>query len=441
MCPRAAGTSSSSLPSRSPSPNQDRQLPSSVMAARDSNAGWAGEHAVSIGIGCAARTPRDVGSEWTEVGRRATGFRFGVPAGRGGSQMALAPHFRTTGFEPGPDSRRASWPRAPARQPLGSLTPTPLSPPRACRLEYFREGSYTGRPVGRRSCPRPTIAGQPSESIRLPIRSKAHCMQLDPARCHAHAFGALCFASITTPPYPTLPFQVCGFNDAAPASGPATEETPETSGLLTRSPCPVPVVGVASQVVVAFVGGGRRNDVTAARLRAQVQAMSKSADKPSLLLLLLLYPNASCQRWPAFAMTVVLAGMAPPPRLAPSGNPLPARLGTAFSAPGACGGAALWVLDFRDHAVGLFGCGQVDEPNFTHLFWDSRKHLYRLDIPLHRLISRHGHRLSALDMNLSISPPWRRHPPPRTATALFWLGHLGSRHRLSGCNGQLGRHQ
>lgn len=155
-------------------------------------------------------------------------------------------------------------------------------------------------------------------------------MQLDPARCHAHAFGALCFASITTPPYPTLPFQVCGFNDAAPASGPATEETPETSGLLTRSPCPVPVVGVAGQVVVAFVGGGRRNDVTAARLRAQVQAMSKSADRPSLLLLLLLYPNASCQRWPAFAMTVVLAGMAPPPRLAPSGNPLPARLGTAF---------------------------------------------------------------------------------------------------------------
>lgn len=71
------------------------------MAARDSNAGWAGEYAVSIGIGCAARTPRDVGSEWTEVGRRATGCRFGVPAGRGGSQMALAPHFRTTGFEPG----------------------------------------------------------------------------------------------------------------------------------------------------------------------------------------------------------------------------------------------------------------------------------------------------------------------------------------------------
>lgn len=229
-------------------------------------------------------------------------------------------------------------------------------------------------------------------------------------------------ASHPSPHHPTLPFQVCGFNDAAPASGPATEETPETSGLLTRSPCPVPVAGVASQVVVAFVGGGRRNDVTAARLRAQVQAMSNSADKPSLLLLLLLYPNASCQRWPAFAMTVVLAGMAPPPRLAPSGNPLPARLGTAFSAPGACGGAALWVLDFRDHAVGLFGCGQVDEPNFTHLFWDSRKHLYRLDIPLHRLISRHGHRLFALDMNLSISPPWRRHPPPRTATALFgWV--------------------
>lgn len=203
VCPRAAGTSSSSLPFRSPSPNHDRQLPSSVMAARDSNAGWAGEHAVSIGIGCAARTPRDVGSEWTEVGRRATGFRFGVPAGRGGSQMALAPHFGTTGFEPGPDSRRASWPRAPARQPLGSLTPTPLSPPRACRLEYFREGSYTDRPVGRRFCPRPTIAGQPSESIRLPIRSKAHCMQLDPAV--ATRMHSALPASHPSPHHPTLP--------------------------------------------------------------------------------------------------------------------------------------------------------------------------------------------------------------------------------------------
>lgn len=206
MCPRAAGTSSSSLPSRSPSPNQDRQLPSSVMAARDSNAGWAGEYAVSIGIGCAARTPRDVGSEWTEVGRRATGCRFGVPAGRGAVRWRWPRTSERLVSSRGPDSRRASWPRAPARQPLGSLTPTPLSPPRACRLEYFREGSYAGRPVGRRSCPRPTIAGQPSESIRLPIRSKAHCMQLDPARCHAQIRRSLLRVHHhTTLPYPPIP--------------------------------------------------------------------------------------------------------------------------------------------------------------------------------------------------------------------------------------------
>lgn len=59
------------------------------------------------------------------------------------------------------------------------------------------------------------------------------------------------------------------------------------------------------------------------------------------MLLLLLYPNASCQRWPAFAMAVILARMAAAPRFAPSGNPLPARLGTAFSAPGVCGGAGI----------------------------------------------------------------------------------------------------
>lgn len=82
-------------------------------------------------------------------------------------------------------------------------------------------------------------------------------------------------------------------------------------------------------------------------------------------------------------MTIVLARMAAPPRFAPSGNPLPARLGTAFSAPGACGGRRrCGDSTLRIMQVGLFGCGQVDEPNFGHLFRESRNHLYCLDIPL-----------------------------------------------------------
>lgn len=133
------------LSSRSPSPNQDRQLPSSVMAARDSCAGWAGEHAVSIGVGCAARTtdaPRcrqrpnrpqaDMApiGEGTEVwGEERRVSDLGFPRTRGqpdGAGPALPNDMLVSSRG---QTRRAPWPRAPAHQPLGSLTPTPLNPP------------------------------------------------------------------------------------------------------------------------------------------------------------------------------------------------------------------------------------------------------------------------------------------------------------------------
>lgn len=161
--------------------------------------------------------------------------------------MALAPHFRTTRFEPGPDSTTGN-------STTGTSTPrvidTDAPLPAVCLSAGILQRGVGYWPPSRETLlSQANAAGQPLESIRLPIRSKTHCMQSrsPPARRHAHAFGVFCFAPITTPTY--LPTQVCGFNDAAPASGPTTEEIPETSGLLTRSPgcVRIPVVGVASQ--------------------------------------------------------------------------------------------------------------------------------------------------------------------------------------------------
>lgn len=147
----------------------------------------------------------------------------------------------------------------------------------------------------------------------------------------------------------------------------------------------------------------------------------------------------NAKRWPAFAMTVVLARMAAPPRFAPSGNPLPARLGTAFSAPGACGGRRrCGDSTLRIIAGGPFRLRpsrraelRTPLPGVEKSFISPRHsphpshHLApAMALPPTLLYSRFFsscHRLGDAT------------PPPRTTSC--WLGHLGSWHRPSSFNG------